>query len=808
MIPPIAYVSGGVTVALAVLLAVTVWRWRRAPQDALWGLFATVVGLVTWWSLVATGKFASTTLTQKVLLYRLEMVTWVGLPVVTGMALIVGYHLTATSARAPLRWLVGILGGLVVLSITLPQAVLFPTPRLVPVGASVTLEHDLSLTVSVFTGIAWALFAVGAALVVLRWRRGGSVAPVVVAVTAIPFVPLIVASLKLADVVPAGGEGFNLAPVATGVTVLAVGTYLHRRGVATVLPDSRHLALERAREGYLLVGPDDRIRDINPVGSELTALRVGMTLPGWLAAAADPGVETCESPRGRQLAVECDPVDTAGGPTVWLLRDVTARHRRLQTLASRDRLIAGLPVGVFRASTDGTARITYANERFAEMVGYPDAAAVLEVPAASVVGDPELLVVPADTGAEPEPVEVRIDPVDSPPFWALVAVYPSPAAAESAVEGVIVDIGATKRAERLLAEALEATRSDLAVTERLWELSVTTAGYEAFAEAALGVLTAGPTVTWAGLVRPARTDGVDPVATVGDSAPPDEAVAALLSAVYADEASVRQPQPADSGGMLMGTPVWAEGLLEAVLVTALPGEPSADTTALVGDVAGALGYKRTVDLRERLPSTEQFTEVEVQVRDGAHPLSALLAAASADRSITCTPTRADGETMWYLTDATDALAAAATDAVTVEPRGAALRLGVPTGALHRRLGLEGAQVTALVVSASSATCTLQVRSDAAVAAIVATVRARFPTAQLRARRQVTPEPVSPRLLAPVDDAQRQALETATRLGFFARPQGATAEDVAAALGTSRSTLMRRLRGAEERVFEHLFGDED
>jgi Predicted DNA binding protein len=113
-----------------------------------------------------------------------------------------------------------------------------------------------------------------------------------------------------------------------------------------------------------------------------------------------------------------------------------------------------------------------------------------------------------------------------------------------------------------------------------------------------------------------------------------------------------------------------------------------------------------------------------------------------------------------------------------------------------------------VVSASSATCTLQVRSDAAVAAIVATVRARFPTAQLRARRQVTPEPVSPRLLAPVDDAQRQALETATRLGFFARPQGATAEDVAAALGTSRSTLMRRLRGAEERVFEHLFGDED
>jgi hypothetical protein len=280
VIPTVAYVSGGVTGALAVLLAVTLWRWRREPAEALWGLFAVVVGLVTWWSLVATGKFASGTLAQKVLLYRLEMVTWVGLPVVTGMALIVGYHLTAASVRRQLRGLLGVLGVLVVASVTLPQAVLFPAPRLVPVGAAVTLEHDLSLTLSVVTGIAWALFAVGAALVGLRRLRGGVVAPVVVAVTAIPLVPLVVASLKLADVAPPGGEGFNLAPVATGVTVLAVGAYLHRRGVATVLPDSRHLAIERAREGYLLVDPDDRIRDINAVGRRLTGLAWVPPCPG------------------------------------------------------------------------------------------------------------------------------------------------------------------------------------------------------------------------------------------------------------------------------------------------------------------------------------------------------------------------------------------------------------------------------------------------------------------------------------------------------------------------------------------------
>ncbi|MDR9412608.1 MAG: helix-turn-helix domain-containing protein [Haloferacaceae archaeon] len=488
---------------------------------------------------------------------------------------------------------------------------------------------------------------------------------------------------------------------------------------------------------------------------------------------------------------------------------MTATHRRMQTLASRDRLIAGLPVGVFRVTTAATPRISYANERFAEMVGYPDAAAVLGLPVASVLGEDEPLAPPADATGMPEPTEVRIAPTEGPPFWALLAVYHADVDAAGTLEGVIVDIGATKRAEQLLAEALDATRADLTVTERLWELSVTTTGFGAFAEAALGVLTAGPTITWAGVVRPARTDGVDRVATVGGAAPPEDAVTAVLSAVYADETSVRQSLAADSSAVLMGAPVWAEGLLEAVLVTALPAEPSADTVALVGDVAGALGYKRTVDLRERLPPTDHFTEVEVQVRDGEHPVSTLLAAAdAADATVACTPTRVEGETMWYLTAADDALVTGATDAVTVVPAGAALRVGVPTGALHRRLGLEGARLTALDADAVHATLTLQVRSDTAVAAIVAEVRAAFPSAQLRARRQVTPEPLSPQLLAPIDDDQRHALETATRLGFFARPQGATAEEVATTLGTSRSTLMRRLRGAEERVFEHLFGDDD
>ncbi|ERG88463.1 MAG: hypothetical protein J07HX5_00608 [halophilic archaeon J07HX5] len=41
------------------------------------------------------------------------------------------------------------------------------------------------------------------------------------------------------------------------------------------------------------------------------------------------------------------------------------------------------------------------------------------------------------------------------------------------------------------------------------------------------------------------------------------------------------------------------------------------------------------------------------------------------------------------------------------------------------------------------------------------------------------------------------------MGFFIRPQGATAGEVADALDTSRSTVTRRIRSGESTVFANL-----
>lgn len=56
------------------------------------------------------------------------------------------------------------------------------------------------------------------------------------------------------------------------------------------------------------------------------------------------------------------------------------------------------------------------------------------------------------------------------------------------------------------------------------------------------------------------------------------------------------------------------------------------------------------------------------------------------------------------------------------------------------------------------------------------------------------------------EEQLHALETSYRMGYFAVPQRATSEDVAERLDISQSTLSTKLRNAQYRLLEILFGD--
>ncbi|WP_254837685.1 helix-turn-helix domain-containing protein [Natronomonas marina] len=65
-----------------------------------------------------------------------------------------------------------------------------------------------------------------------------------------------------------------------------------------------------------------------------------------------------------------------------------------------------------------------------------------------------------------------------------------------------------------------------------------------------------------------------------------------------------------------------------------------------------------------------------------------------------------------------------------------------------------------------------------------------------------------RALGAVTDRQREALATATELGYYGSPREASLADVAAALGVAAGTASELLREAEANVMARLVGDDD
>ena len=65
-------------------------------------------------------------------------------------------------------------------------------------------------------------------------------------------------------------------------------------------------------------------------------------------------------------------------------------------------------------------------------------------------------------------------------------------------------------------------------------------------------------------------------------------------------------------------------------------------------------------------------------------------------------------------------------------------------------------------------------------------------------------PQRPPAFEDLSDAEYTTLKAAVQMGLFERPQGATGDEIADAIGVSRSTVMRRVRSAERAVLEHVF----
>ena len=823
--PLIAYLSAGMTGCLLLVSIALARKYRWSSARELDKLAWVIVGISLWWSTMATMKFATTTLSSKVLLYRLEMVAWIGLPVSTALFALVGFYIGENADTRPVRGLLTFFSALLAISVVLPQSVLIGTPRAVWVGTSVTLEHDFGVGLGIVTGLAWAILLFSIGTVVYRLARGRPVSPIIIAAIAIPLFPGSIALLKLFAVYPAGGDGFNLAPVANSLAVVVFALLVHQDGIQTVVPDSRHAAIENAAEGYLLADDRGVIIDVNDAAADLTTTAVGEPVPSWLREPfhGDSTETSVSTPTGRQVSVQRNTIGSAGRQrVVFLIRDMTEQLHRMRELESRDLTIRSIPVGVFRIELSASPRIVYANEALAELFGVGDTDSICGRPVARVFGSRQLIDDASirSTAADPRPVEHEFEPPHHEPFWGLVSVYPSREDETDILEGVVIDITAEKQAEALLTEALSETTQDLDLIAQLWELSVSFTGFDDFADAALSVVTATEAIHAACVTRqgPASGPRIESVAVAGDMQLRRNHLVEATNRIYASETPYSTTvEHEGTSHELIATPIIAENVVDSVLIIASESPVQKSLKTLADDVAAALAYKRTIAHREHISEDDSFVELQITVPNGRHPLSQILTQADVDTgSLSFTPTRVDEDLTWMLMQATHPACEALTSAAiardssdaesptAVDDDQCRCEIAVETADIHHRLELEGVDVIELSADTRMTEVCVHVPPAVDVAMVVDIFRAVWSEARLRSRTVVEPEPVTLHTVSELDAYQRKALEVAVKMGFFARPQGATAADVAEALDTSRSTVTRRIRAGEKAVFSSLF----
>ena len=141
------------------------------------------------------------------------------------------------------------------------------------------------------------------------------------------------------------------------------------------------------------------------------------------------------------------------------------------------------------------------------------------------------------------------------------------------------------------------------------------------------------------------------------------------------------------------------------------------------------------------------------------------------------------------------------DHVSSEGERATLTVTLPPPTIVDAFVDVGGAVRSVTVSPDGVTVVARFGRDVDLGAIVETLRSRLPGTELVSKTRVGPNVAVPgsSLEDRLTEKQLEALRIAYVHGFFERPQGRTAEELASMLGVSRPTFLTHVRAAEERL---------
>lgn len=327
-----------VSAAIMLLLAIYAWRHREAPGAAA---FAVMMGLVTYWSILAGVEGLLPSPRQQTFVRHMKYVSLAGAPV-TLLVFVLQY--TGRKAWVTTRTVI-------LLSILplITQVMIWTNPYH---GLWVTLDLDFpGLWFWIHSAYSFVLVFIALTLMAAyvlrvsslrRWQAGALLFGI--------SLPLVFNILHTFRVIPYVVE---LTPISFVFTGLAFAWTMYRQRLFDLTPLAREALVEGMQNGVLVIDLQERIVDHNAAAerilgtARLGGRRIGDVLPMWSdlrapiradqAAEVDVQLEQADGLRHYEIHITPlrDRQQTLAG-YLLTLHDVTERRRHAQELEARN----------------------------------------------------------------------------------------------------------------------------------------------------------------------------------------------------------------------------------------------------------------------------------------------------------------------------------------------------------------------------------------------------------------------------------------------------------------------------------------
>ena len=244
------------------------------------------------------------------------------------------------------------------------------------------------------------------------------------------------------------------------------------------------------------------------------------------------------------------------------------------------------------------------------------------------------------------------------------------------------------------------------------------------------------------------------------------------------------------------------------------GEGAAD---LLSEFADAVAFTQRLRVQQQTLAAQRVLELRVEITDWQFLLGIASAPELPDDVRLVGHELSRGKAVTYLVETTDIsadrLAAAAEGVAGVRDVAAVsqsigskslVRLRVDAPTVGTVLTGYGGAVETMVAAEGRLTVTAQFSQLTDLGTVARSLRAEWPEAVVTASASRPVDEESPAPFGELTIKQEAALRAATVAGFFDRPQGATASEIADSLDVSRSTFLHHVRAAERKIFGDVF----